>query len=98
MQIRKLIVSSFERRSDMIHTRIQEFLSGGGGDQVHLAYKKAVTTFFLFFFSTYFIEVQWLLSKKTIICQGSTGAIHFPGGGGGPTFYRGFNCFFPYNL
>ena len=31
MQIRKLMVSSFKRRSDMIHARIQEVSSGGGG-------------------------------------------------------------------
>ena len=54
----------------MIHARIQEFSSGGGGGgggrrgvQVHLAYKKALTTFFLFIILVlnYFTEVQWLL-------------------------------------
>ena len=56
MQIRKLIVSSFKkRRLDMIHAQIQGFSSGGGrggggGVQVHLAYKKALTFFFIYLF------------------------------------------------
>ena len=57
---------------------------GGGGVQVNLT-KKALTTFFLFFYSsTYFTEVKWLISKKTIMFQGS---------GGGPLFSRGVLIF-----
>ena len=82
----------------MIHARIQEFSPGGVGVQVHMAYKKALTPFFFLF---YFLVLnlfyrspdQWLLSKKTIICQGSSGVEFFPVGG--PTFYRGSNSFFP---
>ena len=76
----------------MIHARIQEFSSGGRGVQVHLAYKKKLWKLF-FQSSTYFTEVQWLLSKKTIICQGSSGVEHFPGGV--QLFTGGSNCFFP---
>ena len=38
--------------------------------------KKALT-------SAYFTEVKWLISKKTIIFQGSVGGPTFSGGGGG---------------
>ena len=57
----------------------------GGGVQVNLT-KKALTTFFFFVFflsSAYSSEVKWLISKKTIIFQGSRGVQLFPGGGGG---------------
>ena len=43
------------------------------GVQVNLT-KKALTTLFISFFfqsSAYFTEVKWLISKKTIIFQGS---------------------------
>ena len=63
---------------------------GGGGVQVNLT-KKALTTFFFCFFflsSAYSSEVKWLISKKTIIFQGSRGVQLFPGGGGS-------NCLFP---
>ena len=69
----------------VFHARIQEFLSGGGGPGQYD--KKALTAlFFLLFFSSsaYFTEVKWLISKKTIIFQGSSG---------GPTFARGSNFF-----
>ena len=53
----------------------------------------------IFFQSTaYFAEVNWLISKKTIIFQGSRGGPTFSrGGGGGLTFARGAgsNCLFP---
>ena len=64
------------------------FVRGGLGQSD----KKALTTFFFSFFesSAYSTEVKWLISKKTIIFQGSSG------GGGGPTFSRrGSNCLFP---
>ena len=60
------------------HARIQDFSSGGGGGgggQGQSDKKKALTTFL-----AYFTEVKWLISKKTIIFQGSRG---------GPTFSRG---------
>ena len=41
---------------------------------------------FFFKSSAYFTEVKWLISKKTIIFQGSGGVQHFPGG---PTFSGG---------
>ena len=68
------------------------FVRGGGGVQVNLT-KKALTFFFCFVFflsSAYSSEVKWLISKKTIIFQGSRGVQLFPGGGGG-----GSNCLFP---
>ena len=43
-------------------------------------------------------EVKWLLSKKTIIFQGSRGGPSFFRGGGGSNFFQGgggFNCLFP---
>ena len=63
----------------------------GGGVQVNLT-KKALTTFFFFFFFFFFLssayssEVKWLISKKTIIFQGSRGSNFFQGGS---------NCLFP---
>ena len=57
---------------------------GGGGVQVNMT-KKALTTLLFFCFlnksSAYFTEVKWLISKKTIIFQGS------------PTFSRGVQLF-----
>ena len=67
------------------------------GVQVNLT-KKLRQRFFLFVFffysSAYFTEVKWLISKKTIIFQGSRGGPTFSRGGG-PTFSRGSNCLFP---
>ena len=46
---------------------------------------RTLTTFFLS--SAYFTEVKWLISKKTIIFQGSRGGPTFSRGGGGPIAY-----------
>ena len=87
--------------NDPVHARIQEFLSGGGGGPGQ-SDKKALTTFFFFFFffffqsSAYFTEVKWLISKKTIIFQGSRGGPTFSRGGS--NFFQGggwSNCLFP---
>ena len=59
----------------------RNFRQGGGGPGQ--SYKKALTTFFLVL--SLFYSRKWLISKKTIIFQGSWGVQHFPGGGG-PTF------------
>ena len=69
---------------------------GGGGVQVNLT-KKADVFFFFFFFlsSAYSSEVKWLISKKTIIFQGSRGVQLFPGGGGVQLLIPYRN---PYNL
>ena len=67
------------------HTRIQDFSSGGS---VSVWQKKALT------FSEYFTEVKWLISKKTIIFQGSRGGPTFSSGG--PTFSRGVQLLIPY--
>ena len=56
------------------------FVRGGGPGQSD---KKALTSSF-FYSSVYFTEVKWLISKKTIIFQGSRG---------GPTFSRGVQHF-----
>ena len=72
---------------------------GGGGVQVHLAYKKAPTTFFfIFIFHFYFFSPHLILqkSKKTIICQGSSGVGTFSKGGGGSNFLQGGPIAFPY--
>ena len=65
------------------------FVRGGGGPGQ--SDKKSSDNFFFFFFlsSAYSTEVKWLISKKTIIFQGSRGVQLFPGGGGGS------NCLFP---
>ena len=62
----------------MIHAQIQEFSSGGGGggggggSRSIWRIKKALTIFFLFLF---FFSPKLILqnSKKTSICQGSSG-------------------------
>ena len=63
------------------------FVRGGGGVQVNLTKISSDNVFFFFFFfflsSAYSSEVKWLISKKTIIFQGSRGVQLFPGGGGG---------------
>ena len=51
--------------------------------------------FFVCFFcccflsSAYFTEVKWLISKKTILVQGSRGGPTFSRGGGGFNFFQG---------
>ena len=51
----------------------------------------------LFFSSAYFTEVRWLISKKTIIFQGSRGGLTFSrGGGGGGNLSRGVQLLKPY--
>ena len=65
---------------------------GGGGVQVNLTKKAQTTLFFCVFFTAYFSEVKWLISKKTIIFQGSRGGTTFSRGGltfsrGGPIAY-----------
>ena len=52
---------------------------GGGGVQVNLTKKADI----FFLSSAYSSEVKWLISKKTIIFQGSRGSNFFQGGGGG---------------
>ena len=74
------------------------FVRWGGGVPGQSDKKSSdnVFFFFLFFFVLFFLssaystEVKWLISKKTIIFQGSRGVQLFPGGGGG-----GSNCLFP---
>ena len=67
-------------------------VGGGGGVQVHLAYKKALTTFFLLF---YFFSLQLILQKssgyfqrKLLFAKVPVGVEFFPGGSnflqGGP--------------
>ena len=65
----------------------------GWGVQVNRT-KKALTTCF-FLSSASFTEVKWLISKKTIIFQGSRGGgvQHFPEGV--QLFAGGSNCLFP---
>ena len=71
------------------------FARGGGGGDPGQSDKKSPDNAF-FSSSAYFTEVKWLISKKTIIFQGSRGGPTFPGGGGGgPTFSRGSNCLYP---
>ena len=69
-------------------------LVGEGGPGPSDIKKKALTLFFCFFVFLLvlsFTEVKWLLSKKTksIIFQGSREVQHFPGGGGGSSFFQG---------
>ena len=99
MRIRMLIVSSFiKRRSDMVHARIQEFSSGvcvcvcggggGGGSRSRSIWhiKKALTTYFLF----YFFSPQLILQKssgyfqrKLLFAKVPVGMEFFSRGGGG---------------
>ena len=75
------------------NARIQDFSSGrGGGVRVNLT-KSPDNVFFLT--SAYFTEVKWLISKKTIIFQGSRGGPTFSRGGGVQLFPRGSNCLYP---
>ena len=66
---------------------------GGGGGGLGQSDKKGPDNVF-FKSSAYFTEVKWLISKKTIIFQGSRGGPTFSRGGG-PTFSRGSNCLYP---
>ena len=80
----------------VFHARIQEFLSGGGGGvQVNMTKKPLTTLFFIVFFWSlaYFTEVKWLISKKTIIFQGSSGGSTFSRGS---NFFQGVRLFIPY--
>ena len=64
-------------RKDTLHARIQEFSSGGSWS----IWQKSSDVFVFLVLSLFYkIKVKWLISKKTIIFQGS---------GGGPTFSRG---------
>ena len=77
------------------HARIQEFSSGGV--QVSLTKKSSDNVFFLFFLvlSLFYRSLEWSISKKSIIFQGSRGgptfsrggSNFFQGGGGGPIAY-----------
>ena len=79
----------------MIHARIQEFSSGGGvGVQVHLAYKKSSDNVFFFIFILFSPPLILQKSKKTIICQGSSGFGTFSRGGS--NFSQGVQLLFPY--
>ena len=84
----------------MILSWHERILVGGGGSRF-TGHKKALSTFFVcgFYSSTYFPEVQWFMTKKTIIFEGSGGGapfsrrdLLFQGGGGG-----GKIAFFLYN-
>ena len=68
----------------MIHARIQEFLLGGRGVQVHLANKKSSGNFFIFFI---FVSPKLILQKssgyfqrKLLFAKVPVGVEHFPGG------------------
>ena len=71
----------------------RNFRQGGGGWCPGQSDKKALTTFFLVL--SLFYSRKWLISKKTIIFQGSRGGPTFSMGGG-PTFsgVGGSNCLF----
>ena len=68
---------------------------GGGGGGPGQSDKKSYDSLFFFFvfFSPqlFFTEVKWLISKKSIIFQGSRGGPTFSRGG--PTFSRGVQLF-----
>ena len=65
--------------------RSRNFRQGGPGQSD----KKSSDN--VFFFSAYFKEVKWSISKKSIIFKVPEGVQHFPGGSnffqGGPTAY-----------
>ena len=71
------------------------FRQGGGGGGGQGQSDKTSPDIVFFWSSAYFTEVKWLISKKTIIFQGSRGGQTFSRGGGGPTFPRGSNCLYP---
>ena len=74
----------------------KNFCQGGGGVKVNLT-KKALTTFFFLVLGLFYRshEVKCLISKKTIVFQGSRGVqliqggsnFFQGGGGGGPIAY-----------
>ena len=71
---------------------------GGGGGGPGQSDKKIFDNVFFFVFflsSAYSSEVKWLISKKTIIFQGSRGSNFFQGGGGVQLLIPYRN---PYNL
>ena len=82
----------------MIHVRIQEFSSGGGGGvQVHLAYKKSSDNiFFILVFSPQLIlqHSSGYFQRKLLFAKVPVG-VEFFAGGWGLTFNRGSKCFFP---
>ena len=55
----------------------RNFVQGGGGSRS--IWQKSSDNLFLVF--SLFYSRKWLISKKTIIFQGSRGVQHFPGGG-----------------
>ena len=61
---------------------------GGGGGGPGQSDKKSPDNV-LYLSSAYFTEVKWLISKKTIIFQGSRGGPTFSRGGGGSNFFQG---------
>ena len=72
---------------------------GGGGVQVSLT-KKALTTFFVFFFSPQLIlqKANGQFQRNLSVFKVLKGGQQFPGGGGGwgsNFFQGGSNCFFP---
>ena len=78
----------------MIHARIQEFSSGGGGwgSRSRPAYKKALTTlFFLFVFSPQFILPisSDYFQRELLFAKVPVGCNIFQGGGGGSNFLQG---------
>ena len=102
MQIRKLIIMAI-RYDSCADPGI--FVGGGGGRGGgfrSIWHKKQRLLLIFFLVLNLFTEVQWLLSKTTIIFQGSSGVDHFPrgsnffqGGGGVQLFFPYTN---PYNL
>ena len=82
------------------HARIQDFTSGGGGGgggggvRVNLTKKSPDNVFFQS--STYFTEVKWLISKKTIFFHGSREGPTFSRGGGESNFFQGVQLPIPY--
>ena len=82
------------------HARMQEFSSGGGGGRSGQSDIKSSDNVFLS--STYFTEVQRLLSKKLSFSKVPEEVLHFRGGGGGgggPISSRGgWSCPIAYSL
>ena len=56
------------------------FVRGGGGPGQSNKISSDKVFFFFFLSSAYSSEVKWLISKKTIIFQGSRGVQRFQGG------------------
>ena len=69
----------------------RNFVQGGGGGPSQ-SDKKALTTFFLVL--SLFYSRKWLISKKTIIFQGSRGGPTFSRGGRTFSGVGGSNCLF----